>query len=278
MPHEPRPHPLDQDPATSPGPPGRPRVTVVVPTYNEAENIRELARRLFALDMIDLRVLIVDDSSPDGTAGLARRLSDEYDGRIDVLERPAKLGLGTAYRAGFASALEDGPDFVFQMDADLSHPVDQIPSMLAALSNADVVVGSRYTKGVGKVDAERGWGIHRLLISSLGNLAIRTVAGLRVRDATSGFKGYRAEALAGLSLEDFRCTGFGFQSEVAFACQTSGYAVVEHPFVFSNRAHGRSKMSLAIMVEAMWRLTLMRLRALLRRPWRPSPKETDQPR
>ena len=259
-------------------PPRRPRVTVVVPTYNEADNIGELARRLFALDTIDLRVLIVDDGSPDGTADLARRLSDEYGGRIDVLERPAKLGLGTAYKAGFASALEESPDFVFQMDADLSHPVDQIPSMLAALSNADVVVGSRYTKGLGKVDAERSWGIHRLLISSLGNLAIRTVAGLRVRDATSGFKGYRAEALAGLSLEDFRCTGFGFQSEVAFACQANGYVVVEHPFVFSNRMYGTSKMSLAIVIEAIWRLTHMRLRTLLRRPGQPSPREADQPR
>ena len=260
------------------GPPKRPRVTVVVPTYNEADNIRELARRLFALNMIDLRVLIVDDGSPDGTAELARRLSDEYGGRIEVLERPSKLGLGTAYKAGFASALKGGPDFVFQMDADLSHPVDQIPSMLAALSSADVVVGSRYTKGIGKVDAERGWGIHRLLISSLGNLAIRTVAGLRVRDATSGFKGYRAEALEGLSLEGFRCKGFGFQSEVAFACQTNGYAVVEHPFVFSNRTHGSSKMSLSIVVEAIWRLTHMRLRTMLRRPDQSSPSEADQPR
>lgn len=249
-----------------------------MPTYNEADNIGELARRLFALDTIDLRVLIVDDGSPDGTADLARRLSGEYGGRIDVLERQAKLGLGTAYKAGFASALEENPDFVFQMDADLSHPVDQIPGMLAVLSNADVVVGSRYTKGLGKVDAERSWGIHRLLISSLGNLAIRTVAGLRVRDATSGFKGYRAEALAGLGLEDFRCKGFGFQSEVAFACQANGYVVVEHPFVFSNRMYGTSKMSLAIVIEAIWRLTHMRLRTLLRRPGQPSPREADQPR
>lgn len=247
------------------GTPTPPKVTVVVPTYNEAENLPELARRLFALESMDMRLLIVDDGSPDGTAGVARGLSAGYGGRIDVIERPAKLGLGTAYREGFAAALAADPDLVFQMDADLSHPVGELPAMLTALSAADVVVGSRYTRGLGRVDAERGWGAHRLMISSLGNLAIRAVAGLRVRDATSGFKGYRAAALSGLRLDRMKCRGFGFQSEVAFACQRRGYTVVEHPFVFSTRAHGVSKMSLAIMVEAIWRLTLMRLSALLGR-------------
>lgn len=239
-----------------------PRITVVVPTYNEAESLPELVQRLFAIGLGDLRVLVVDDGSPDGTAEIARRLSDDHDGRISVLERGGKLGLGTAYVAGFARALEDDPDFVFQMDADLSHPVAELPGMLAELDEADVVVGSRYTGGVTEVGAEKGWGIHRVLISSLGNLSIRLVAGLRVRDATSGFKGFRAEALRQLDMSQFRCKGFGFQAEVAFACQTSGLKIVEHPFVFSNRLYGKSKMSFWIVLEAVLRLIPLRIRAV----------------
>ena len=242
---------------------GPPRVTVVVPTYNEAENVPELAARLFALEGMDLRVLIVDDGSPDGTAAVARDLSERYGGRIDVIERAGKLGLGTAYREGFAAALAAGPDFVFQMDADLSHPVAELPAMLAALSGADVVVGSRYTRGWARADAASEWGAHRVAISSLGNLSIRLVAGLRVRDATSGFKGYRAGALAGIDLGAMRCRGFGFQAEVAFACQARGYTVAEHPYVFETRLHGTSKMSAGIVVEAIISITRMRARALL---------------
>ncbi len=244
---------------------GPPAVTVVVPTYNEAENIPELARRLFALEGMDLRILVVDDGSPDGTAAVARELSGRCGGRIDVIERAGKLGLGTAYREGFAAALAGGPDFVFQMDADLSHPPEELPAMLRALSGADVVVGSRYTRGPGRVDAASGWGAHRVAISSLGNLSIRLVAGLRVRDATSGFKGYRAGALAALDLGSMRCRGFGFQAEVAFACQARGHSVAEHPYVFGTRLHGTSKMSAGIVIEAIVSITWMRMRALLGR-------------
>ncbi len=241
---------------------GRPRITVVVPTFNEAQNLPELAARLFALDLGDLRILVVDDGSPDGTADVARRLADERSGRVEVLERSGKLGLGTAYVEGFARALKGDPDFVFQMDADLSHPVEELSGMLAALTDADVVVGSRYTGGVTEVGAEEGWGLHRILTSTLGNFAIRLVAGLQVRDATSGFKGFRAEALRGLDMSRFRCKGFGFQSEVAFACQSRGYRVIEHPFIFSNRRYGESKMSLWIVVEAVWRLIPLRIKAI----------------
>jgi len=243
---------------------GRPSITVVVPTYNEAENLPELAARLFSLDIGDLQLLIVDDGSPDGTADIARGLSDQHPGHVSVLERPSKLGLGTAYVEGFAQALKSGPDYVFQMDADLSHPVEELPGMLAELAEADVVVGSRYTGGTTEAGSEDGWGIHRVLISALGNLSIRLVAGLRVKDATSGFKGFRAEALSGLDMSRFRCKGFGFQAEVAFACQSQGYRVFEHPFKFSNRLHGESKMSLGIVFEAMWRLVLLRIKSTVR--------------
>ena len=238
----------------------RPSITVVVPTYNEAENLPELAARLFSLDIGDLQLLVVDDGSPDGTADVARGISDEHPGHVRVLERPGKLGLGTAYVEGFTQALENGPDYVFQMDADLSHPVEELPGMLAELARADVVVGSRYARHTDKAGAEKGWGLHRVLISALGNLSIRLVAGLRVKDATSGFKGFRAEALRGLDMSRFRCKGFGFQAEVAFACQSQGYRVFEHPFMFSNRLYGESKMNLGIVVEAMWRLVLLRIK------------------
>jgi dolichol-phosphate mannosyltransferase len=239
----------------------RPSITVVVPTYNEAQNLPELAARLFALDIGDLRLLVVDDGSPDGTADVARRLSGECAGHVSVLERSGKLGLGTAYVEGFTVALQGDPDFVFQMDADLSHPVTELPGMLAELAEADVVVGSRYAPGTTGAGAEKGWGIHRVLISALGNASIRMVAGLRVKDATSGFKGFRAEALRGLDMSRFRCKGFGFQVEVAFACQSRGYRVLEHPFMFSNRLYGESKMSLGIVVEAIWRLVLLRIKS-----------------
>ena len=245
-----------------------PKIVVVVPTYNEAENVPELIRRLFGLGIGNLHVLVVDDGSPDGTAEVARALSHEHRGRIAVIERPGKMGLGTAYKDGFARAIADGADFVFQMDADLSHPVEELPAMLAELERADVVVGSRYVpstagrEGTGGIGSGRAWDARRRLISKVGNLSIRLVSGLRVRDATSGFKGFRAEALRGLPIGDFRCRGFGFQAEMAFACQSMGYRVVEHPFVFSKRIHGESKMSPWIVLEAVWRLIPLRLRGM----------------
>jgi dolichol-phosphate mannosyltransferase len=232
-------------------------VSVVVPTYNEAANLPELAGRLFSLGIPGLKLLVIDDSSPDGTGAVARRLSEEYGGRVQVIERPGKQGLGTAYLAGFALALEDGADYVVQMDADLSHAPEDVPPMLRMLAQADVVIGSRYVEG-GGVDAD--WSLGRRLLSSFANVAIRAVVGLRVRDATSGFKAYRRQALSSLALAGLRCKGFGFQAEVAHACQRKSYAVTEHPIVFTDRAHGSSKMSLKIVLEAIWHLAFLRLR------------------
>ncbi len=233
------------------------RVAVVVPTYNEAANIPELVSRLFSLDIADLRLYVVDDNSPDGTARVARRLSDERDGRIEVISRQAKLGLGTAYVAGFTRALNDGCEFIVQMDADLSHVPDHLPPMLRKLENADVVVGSRYTKDGG---SDPSWGLKRRLLSAFGNHVIRFVTGLEVRDVTSGFKAYTAVALGSLDMNSFRCKGFGFQSEVAYQCQARGHVVLEHPIIFIDRTKGKSKMSVHIIIEAIWKLTLLRLR------------------
>ncbi len=233
------------------------RVAVVVPTYNEAENLPELAGRLFALDLEDLRLFIVDDGSPDGTADVARRLSVEYDNRIEVISRSGKQGLGTAYTAGFSRALQEDIEYVVQMDADLSHVPEEVPRMLAKLDGADVVVGSRYTGG-GGLDPE--WSAKRRMLSGGGNHLIRAVTGVNVRDVTSGFKAYRAGALRSLDLSRIRCVGFGFQAEIAHYCQANGLSVTEHPITFMERTRGESKMSIRIIAEAMWKLTLLRIR------------------
>ena len=230
-------------------------IAVVVPTYNEAENLPVLAERLFSLGLPDMRIIVVDDNSPDGTADVVRNLSERYGHRFDLIERPAKSGLGTAYKEGFRRAIEQGADYVFQMDADLSHAPEYIPEFLKALENADVVVGSRYTDG-GGVDKE--WRFRRHALSAFANFGIRAIVGLKVKDATTGFKAFRADALEAIDFDKCRCKGFGFQAEVAYACQRRGHSVVEFPITFYDRAKGESKLSLGIILEALWRLFLLR--------------------
>lgn len=233
------------------------QLAIVIPTYNEAQNLPALTERLFALPLPETKLIIVDDNSPDGTAEVARKLKPQHGHKLEVIERKQKSGLGTAYQVGFAKALRDGADYVLQMDADLSHAPEYIPGLLHALDEADVVVGSRYTKG-GGVDGN--WGLKRRLLSSIANMTIRRATGLRVKDATTGFKAFNAAALRSLNLDECRCKGFGFQAEVAYACQKNGHKVIEYPITFYERAHGKSKMSLAIILEAMWRLSLLRWR------------------
>ena len=232
-----------------------PLVAVVVPTYNEADNLPELVRRLSALKLPNARLIVVDDGSPDGTERTAMGLSDQFGGRLEVIQRGMKLGLRTAYVEGFRRALAEGADVVLQMDADLSHLPEYIPAFLKHLDDADVVVGSRYVKG-GQTDGT--WSLSRCLLSYLGNSGIRAIAGLHVRDATSGFKAFRGKTLESLDLSQCRCEGFGFQAEVAFACQRRGLRVVEHPIEFATRAAGHSKMSWAIVFEAIWMLLPLR--------------------
>ena len=229
--------------------------SIVVPTYNEADNLPLLAERVFSLGISGMRIVIVDDNSPDGTANVARSLNEQYNGRIDLIERPTKDGLGTAYKTGFKYAMERGADYVLQMDADLSHAPEYIPHFLDALDDADVVVGSRYTTGG---DVDKAWRFRRHMLSAFANHGIRAVVGLRVKDSTTGFKAFRADALAELDFDAFRCKGFGFQAEVAYACQRKGHRVVEYPITFYDRAHGESKLSLGIIWEALWRLFLLR--------------------
>ena len=230
---------------------------IVVPTYNEADNLPALAERIFSLGIPDVRLVVVDDNSPDGTAEVARSVGERYGNRLDLIERRSKDGLGTAYKVGFRHAIERGADYVLQMDADLSHAPEYIPKFLKALESADVVVGSRYTDG-GDVDEE--WRFRRHALSALANYGIRAVVGLRVKDSTTGFKAFRAEALRAIDFDESRCKGFGFQAEVAYACQRRGYRVVEYPITFYDRVHGESKLSLGIILEAFWRLFLLRWR------------------
>ena len=192
-------------------------------------------------------------------ADVARELAEELGGRVELISRPGKQGLGTAYIEGFSRALAEGADYVLQMDADLSHNPDYIPEFLKTLERADVVVGSRYTQGGG---VDESWGLKRRLLSYTANLVIRAVAGLKVKDASSGFKAYRANVLRSLDMTQLRCNGFGFQAEVAYALQRMGYKVVEYPIIFVDRTEGRSKMSVSILLEALRRLLLLRWRPI----------------
>ncbi len=237
-----------------------PKVAVVVPTYNEAENLPLLTERLFSLDISALTLIVVDDGSPDGTGEVALQLAAKYDGRVELVQRHRKEGLGPAYIAGFSHALDAGADYIVQMDADLSHQPEYIPKFVDALEESDVVVGSRYVSGGG---VDEHWGVMRRLISSGGNWGIRAVTGVKIKDATGGFKAFRQSVLRSIDFSQIRCAGFGFQAEINHACERMGFVVIEHPIVFIDRTMGKSKMSLGIMVEAMWKLLPLR--------WKPAP-------
>ena len=234
-----------------------PKITVVMPTYNEAANLERMVETLFGLGLPGLDIIIVDDSSPDGTGRIADELSARYPDRVRVIHRPGKMGLGSAYVTGFRRALAEGADFVVEMDADFSHPPATLFTFLELARDADVVVGSRYVSG-GKVDDR--WSLWRRFLSWGGNVYARAVTGLKVRDATAGFKCFHASALAGIDLERVRSDGYAFQVEMAYACQRKGYRVREVPITFLDRTHGKSKMSGRIIREAAWRVWQMKFR------------------
>lgn len=235
------------------------KICVVLPTYNEAENLSEIVTKLLSLELPFLRLIIVDDSSPDGTGDIADSIAKAYPGRIRVLHRLMKNGIGPAYVDGFKAALKMKPDIIVQMDADLSHPPEAIPSMLNGFKTADVVIGSRYVEG-GGVDSRWRW--TRRMLSRCGNVYARKVAGVLVRDASSGFKAFRRQVIESLPLESIQCKGFGFQAEVTMACQILGHNIVEYPIHFTDRRKGASKMSWGIVWEALWRLPFIRIRSL----------------
>ena len=226
---------------------------VVIPTYNEAANLERIAPEL--LSRPDCSLLVVDDNSPDGTGDLAEQLGRRFDGRVSVLHRPGKLGLGTAYVAGFREALRSESDLIVQMDADLSHNPADVPRLMAACDRADVAIGSRYVRGGGA----DGWPLSRWLISRGGSLYTQMILGLPVRDPTSGFKCFRRKALAKIDLNQIQASGFGFQVEMNWKCHRLGMRLVEVPIRFADRQIGQSKMSRQIFVEAFWLVWRLRL-------------------
>jgi len=239
------------------------KVMVVIPTYNEADNLPGIVAELLALGLDGLQILIVDDNSPDGTGEIAEQLSRRYPSLLHVIHRPAKLGLGTAYITGFRYALEQGADYIVQMDADFSHSPSYIPKFLEHIKDYDVVVGSRYVPG-GELDEK--WGLGRQLLSWWANsIYTRLILGLKVRDATSGFKCWRRRALESIDLDNIRSSGYVFQVEMAYLCEKKGLRVLEIPIHFEDRRIGRSKMTLSIKVEAAWRVWEIRWRY---RNWR----------
>ena len=227
------------------------RTTVVIPTYNEIENLANLVSALFALPQPEISVLVVDDNSPDGTGELAEQLAAEHPNRFGVIHRPGKQGLGTAYITGFLQALNDGAEAVIQMDADFSHPVEKIPEMAQTLGNCDVVIGSRYVPD-GSVD-ER-WPAWRKGLSAFGNFYARTILGLPVRDATGGYRIWRRQVLEDMPLRGVRANGYAFQVETIYIAYRLGYRIQEIPIYFADRRWGTSKMSFQIQEEAALRV------------------------
>jgi dolichol-phosphate mannosyltransferase len=230
------------------------QLTIVLPTYNEAENLPKIVSTLFKLPLTDLKLLIVDDNSPDGTGKMADDFAQQHQGRISVMHRTGKLGLGTAYILGFQQAIKDGAEVIGQMDADFSHPPEKLIEMLAALDQNDVVLGSRYVPG-GKVD-ER-WPIWRKGLSSFGNIYARSILALPVRDATGGFRVWRNQTLCSMPLERVRSNGYAFQVEMTYIAHSLGFRFGEIPIYFADRRWGDSKMSFQIQVEAairVWQL------------------------
>lgn len=227
------------------------KIVVVIPTYNEASNLPELAATLWELAIPGLSILIVDDNSPDGTGEIADKLAQQKPDQLHVLHRAQKEGLGRAYVAGFKWALAAGADLVIQMDCDFSHSPKHIPKMLERIKAVDVVVGSRYADG-GRVD-ER-WEKGRYLLSWWANAVYtRLLLGLKVRDATAGFKCWRASVLRAINLDDISSHGYSFQFEMAYLTQKLGYRVEEIPIYFEDRRIGRSKMTIPIKLEAALR-------------------------
>jgi len=227
------------------------KISIVIPTYNEAENLPRLLKELFELPLEDLHVLVIDDNSRDGTGRIAEELRKEYPGKLAVIHRAGKLGLGSAYIAGFTHLLEGDSQAIGQMDADFSHQPEKVVQLAAALRDCQVAIGSRYVPG-GALDPN--WPYWRRLLSSFGNLYARSILRLPIRDTTGGFRLWRREALAAMPLERVRSNGYIFQVEMAYIAHKLGFSFKEVPIFFAERQWGQSKMSLRIQLEAALRV------------------------
>ncbi len=226
------------------------KIAVVIPTYNEKENLPKITQQIMSLPL-DLKLLVIDDNSPDGTGLVAEELAKQYKGRISVMHRTGKLGLGTAYISGFKNLLGTDADVIGQMDADFSHPPEKLIEMAKALDEADIAEGSRYVPG-GSLDEK--WPLWRKWLSGFGNDYARTILRLPIRDVTGGFRLWKRETLAKMPLDEVKSNGYVFQVEMAYISHKMGFRFVEIPIHFNERVYGQSKMNLSIQIEAALRV------------------------
>ena len=233
------------------------RILIIIPTYNEIENIERIIREIRNIQS-SIHILVVDDNSPDGTGQKIKELKKSLE-NIFLIEREGKLGLGTAYVAGFRFALKNGYEYIFEMDADSSHDPKEIPNFLSAIGEADLVIGSRYIRGVNVVN----WPLRRLILSYAANRYTRIITGMPVCDATSGFKCFKREVLEAINLDEIRSGGYSFQIEMNFKAWRKGFQLKEIPIIFIDRAIGKSKMSKKIVREAAWMVWKLKLKSIL---------------
>ena len=234
---------------------------VIIPTYNEIENVEKIIKAVLALEE-GFDILIIDDGSPDGTAAAVKRLQAQFEGRLHLIERSGKLGLGTAYLTGFKWSLEHGYDYTFEMDADFSHAPSDLPRLYAACRDgADMSIGSRYCKGVSVVN----WPIGRILMSYFASVYVRTVLRFKIYDSTAGFVCYTKRLLEAIDFDAVQMKGYGFQIEMKYTTYKLGYKVAEVPVIFINRQEGTSKMSGSIFGEAFWGVLKLRFRKITAR-------------
>ena len=232
---------------------------VIIPTYNERENIENIIRAVFALEG-EYHILVIDDGSPDGTAGIVRKMQEEFPERLFLMERSGKLGLGTAYIAGFKWAVERRYDYIFEMDADFSHNPADLPKLYeaCAVGGADLAIGSRYSNGISVIN----WPIGRVIMSYYASVYVRTVLGMKIYDTTAGFKCYRRRVLETIDLGRIKMYGYGFQIEMKYSCYKLGFRIVEVPIIFVDRKKGTSKMSGSIFGEAFWGVLRLKFRKI----------------
>ena len=234
------------------------RKIVIIPTYNEKENIERIIRKVFSLDG-GFEILIIDDGSPDGTAAIVKSLQKEFPDRLNLIERAGKLGLGTAYITGFKWALGHGYDYIFEMDADFSHDPDDLPRLLEACKEGEgVAIGSRYSDGISVVN----WPIGRIIMSYYASVYVRTVLRMKVFDCTAGYKCYSRRVLEAIDLDKVEMKGYGFQIEMKYTAWKLGFPIREVPVIFVNRKAGSSKMSGSIFGEAFWGVIKLRFRKI----------------
>ena len=232
---------------------------VIIPTYNEKENIEKIIRAVFALEG-EYHVIVIEDGSPDGTASIVKRLMEEFPQRLFIIERTGKLGLGTAYITGFKWAVDHGYDYIFEMDADFSHNPEDLPRLYeaCAVGGADLAIGSRYYNGISVIN----WPIGRVIMSYYASVYVRTILGMRVYDTTAGFKCYKRKVLETIDLDNIRMKGYGFQIEMKYSTYRLGFKIQEVPIIFVDRKEGTSKMSSGIFGEAFWGVMLLKMRKI----------------